>query len=71
MAGRAGQLSGCHGGQLDDRIIAQRRDRFQAHVAAALHCPFIVLFEQPAADEPCDCVLIGEDADDVGAPLGR
>jgi hypothetical protein len=29
-------LSGRHGGQLDDRIIAQRRDRFQALYAISL-----------------------------------
>ena len=49
--------------------MAQRRDRFQAHVAAALNRPLIVLFEQQRADEPGDRILIGEDADDVGTPL--
>ena len=62
-------LSGCHGGQLDDRIIAQRRDCFQAHVAAALHRPFIVLLEQNGADEAGDRSLVGEDADDLGPAL--
>ena len=62
-------LSGCHGGQLDDRIIAQRRDCFQAHVAAALHLPFIVLLEQQCADEARDGRLVGEDADHISAPL--
>jgi hypothetical protein len=62
-------LSGCHGRQLDDRIIAQRRDCFQAHVAAALHRPFIVLLEQQCADEARDGRLVGEDADYISAPL--
>jgi hypothetical protein len=57
------------GGQFDDRIIAQRRDCFQAHVAAALNCPFIVLFEQQRANEARDRIFVGEDADDIGAPL--
>ena len=50
-------------------IIAQRRDRFQTHVPAALNRPFVVLFEQQRADETHDGVFVGEDADDVGAPL--
>ena len=62
-------LSGCHGGQLDDWIIAQTRDRFQAHVSAALNCPLIILFEQQRADEPRDSIFVGEDADDISAPL--
>jgi hypothetical protein len=48
-------------------IIAQWRDGFQAHIAGALHGPFVVLLEQDRADEASDGVLIGEDADDVGA----
>ena len=52
-----------------DGIIAQRRDRFQTHVPAALNRPFVVLFEQQRADETHDGVFVGEDADDVGAPL--
>ena len=58
----------CGGGQLDDRIIAQRRDCFQAHVAAA-NRPFIVLFEQQRANEARDCIFVWENADDMGAPL--
>jgi len=61
--------SGCHGGQLEDRIFAQWSDRFQGHVAGALDGPFIVLLEQDGADQAGDGVLIGEDADDLGAPL--
>jgi len=34
-----------------------------------LHGPFVVLLEQDCADEPDDGVLIGEDADDLGALL--
>jgi hypothetical protein len=32
-------VSGGHGGQLDDGIVAQRGDRFQGHVAGPLHRP--------------------------------
>jgi hypothetical protein len=67
--GRAGQAVRLPRRQLDDRIIAQRRDGFQAHVTAALNCPFVVLFEQQCADQACDRVLVGEDADHIGAPL--
>ena len=49
--------------------IAQRRDGFQRHVAGPLHRPLIVLFEQDGADQTDDGVLVGEDADDVGASL--
>ena len=50
-------------------IIAQGRDGFQAHVSAALNRSFVILFEEEGADEAGDGVFIGEDADDVGAPL--
>src|ERR1700751_5063830 len=36
---------------------------------AVLQLPFIVLLEQYRADQPNDGGLIGEDADDIGAPL--
>ena len=62
-------MSVCHGGQADDGIIAQGRDSFQRHVACSLHSPLIVLFEQDCADQTDDGVLVGEDADDVGASL--
>lgn len=71
MPGRAGDDVRLPRLALDDWIIAQRRDRFQAHVAAALNRPFIVLFEQQPADQACDCILVGEDANDIGAPLDR
>jgi hypothetical protein len=54
---------------LDYRIIAQRRDRFQAHVSAALNGPFVILFEQQRPDEQDDGIFVGEDANDVGASL--
>lgn len=47
------------------------RDGFQRHVAGALDGPFVVLLEQDRADETDDGVLIGEDADHLGAPLDR
>ena len=39
-------MSGCDSWQADGGIIAQRSDGFQAHVACALHGPFIILFQQ-------------------------
>ena len=53
----------------DARIIAQRRDGFQCHVAGTLDGPFIILFEQDRADEASDGVLVGEDADHLGPPF--
>ena len=50
-------------------IIAQRRDGFQCHGAAALDGRFIVLFEQQGADEAGDGVLVGEVADHISAAL--
>jgi hypothetical protein len=61
--------SGGHGGQLDDGIVAQRRDCFQGHVAGPLHRPFVVLLQQDGADQAGDGGLVGEDADDLGAAL--
>ena len=39
------------------------------HVAGSLDSPFVVLFEQNGADEAGDGVVVGEDADDLGASL--
>ncbi len=50
-------------------IIAQRGDRFQCHVAAALNRPLVVLLEQDRTDEAHDGVFIGEDADHFGSTL--
>jgi hypothetical protein len=44
-------LSGCHGRQPDDGIIADGRDGFQRHVTRTLDRPFVVLFEQDGIDE--------------------
>jgi hypothetical protein len=38
-------------------------------VSAALNRPFVVLFEQQRADQVRNGIFVGEDADDVGAPL--
>ena len=62
-------VSGCNGWQTDGRIIAQRRDGFQAHVACALHGPLIILFEQQRPDESDDGSLVGKDADHIAATL--
>src|SRR5262249_60366737 len=50
-------------------IIADGSDAFQSDVSGALNGPLIVLLEQDRADEANDCILVGEDADDIGAPL--
>jgi hypothetical protein len=42
---------------------------YKAHVASTLHGPLIILFEQQRTDESDDSNLVGEDADDVAAPL--
>ena len=62
-------MSGGHGGQLDERIVAQRSHGFQRHVAGALDGPFVVLLEEDGTDEPDDGLIIGEDADDLGTAL--
>ena len=51
------------------RGSAHRSNAFQSDVAGALDGPFIVLLEQDGADEAGDGGLVGEDADDFGAPL--
>ena len=52
--------------------VGQGRCKFDhpldLHVAA-LEQPFVVLFEQDSADQSRDTGLVGEDADDIGAPL--
>ena len=50
-------------------IIAELSEFFQAHVARAACCPFVVLLEQQGADQSDDRRLVGEDRDHVGAPL--
>ncbi len=55
--------------QADERIIAHYGDGFQRHVAGPLDGPFIVVFEQQRADETNDGIVVGKDADDLGAPL--
>ena len=61
-------VSDCDDWQADGGIVAHRSERFQCHVAA-LHGPFVVLFQQQSADQANDGRLVGEDADDVTAPL--
>jgi hypothetical protein len=55
-----------HGGSFSQD---HRRDRFQAHVPAALHRPLVVLFEQQGTDETCNRMLVGQYPDHIGAPL--
>src|SRR5215813_10730074 len=73
---RGKDVSGCRPdrsggdvGQPDERIIAYRSDAFQSDVSGALNGPLIVLLEQDRADEANDCILVWEDADDIGASL--
>jgi hypothetical protein len=56
--------SGCRGGQLDERIIAQRCEGFQCHVARPRDSPLIVLLEQDGTDQAGN-----GDADNLGAAL--
>ena len=65
--GRDGQRA--HGWQADERIIAHQTDGFQCHVSRPLDGPFVVLLEEDRADEPDDGLVVGEDADDLGAAL--
>ena len=61
--------SGGQDRQADAGTLAERRDRLKGHVAGPLDRPLVVLLEQEGADETGDRRLVGEDADDVGAPL--
>lgn len=44
-------------------------DGLKGQISGALGSPLVVLFEQQCADEADDGVIVGEDADDLGAPL--
>jgi hypothetical protein len=44
-------------------------DGLKGHVAGSLNGPFVVLLEQECADEPDDGIVVGKDADDIGAAL--
>ena len=48
-------------------IIAERSDGFQCHVAGTLDGLFIVLLQQQSTNQPGDCGLVGDDADNVAA----
>lgn len=61
-------VSGAYAGQADDWSIADGAKRLQAHVTPSGR-PLVVLLEEQGADEPGNGGLIGEDADDVAAPL--
>ena len=51
--------------QADDEIIADRGQRFQRQVSAALNGPFLGLLHEDCADQTADGGLVGEDADRV------
>ncbi len=57
------------GWQADERIIAHRGDGLKCHVAGSLDSPLVVLFEEQCTDQSNDGIVVGEDADDLGAPL--
>ena len=68
LHGGSGRFCSCgRGGQHEGEIIAQRRDRFQGHVAGPLHRPFVVLLEEDGADEAGDGGFVPQNADDRGA----
>src|SRR6516164_2861203 len=67
MSGLGPGWSDDYSGQSDDRLIAQGCHGFQGHVAGALDRPFVILLKQDPSDQTSDCVVIGEDADDLGA----
>ena len=50
-------------------IIADLAELFQAHVAGSARRPLVVLLQEQRGDEAHDRRLVGEDGDDVGAPL--
>jgi hypothetical protein len=62
-------VSACQCRQVYGWIIAQGIDGFQRHVTGSLDRPFVILLEQDRPNEPDYRVPVGEDADDVGAPL--
>jgi hypothetical protein len=69
IPGGLGYRVGGHGGQPGGASIADGADAFQGHVAGALGCPLVGLFQQQGTDEPDDGGVIREYADDAGAAL--
>ena len=56
-------------GDGNQRHVDGLDDAFRRDVTSTLDSPFVVLLEQDGADEAGDGFLVGEDADDIGAPL--
>ena len=53
-----------------DGLLEVEVSRVAHGEVAAVRClPLVVLLGEDCADEPEDCVVVGEHADDVGAPL--
>ena len=66
---RAEDRSADHGGQADQGVsIAPGADRFKRHVAPGYR-PLVGLLEQDRTDEPRNRSGVGEDTDNIGAPL--
>ena len=51
------------------RLIAERGDSFQTHVASTLDSPFVVLFDEQGTGQARHGVFVGEDADNLAAAL--
>ncbi len=66
IAGVARSLNGDHGRLLI--MFAQSGQLFHRHVAAG-DSPLIILLQHERPDEPDDGFAVGEDTDDIGAPL--
>ena len=60
-------MSDCHGRQANDGFIVERCDRFARHVWSPLDGPPIILLQQDGPDRAQDGLLVGQDADHVGA----
>ena len=62
-------MSGRHGGQPYDGIIAQWDDGFQRDVAGSLPRPFVAMSRQDCAHQLHDGGFFGKDSLDVGSSL--
>ena len=50
-------------------MIAQWSDRFQCHVACALHSPLIILLQQKRAKQPDDSLLVWKYSNNISSTL--
>lgn len=68
ISGRAGDHAAT-GGSVTNVSSSIRGHAFQGHVASALDGRFIILLGQDCTEEAADSLLVGEDPDDVAAPI--